>query len=192
MTIHLYWHTEPPAALEALAGRWRAVTGDQVVIWHPDVLVGLHRLIAQSAGAVDERDRRRHGANVARWFLLSRLGGLWADTDVTPLRALPADWADDPWSAGLGRTPTPFICGGPAGPPWDRALAESLGQPHGPSPQASGGSALARVCRRGDLLVRPAGLFAATDAAGRPLPEPPAGRYCGHEWATSSQRSRSA
>lgn len=192
MTIHLYWHTEPPAELAALAERWSTVTGHQAIVWHPGILGDLHELISDSIGDVDERDHRRHGANVARWFLLSSLGGLWADTDVTPLRALPADWADAPWSAGLARTPTPFICGGPPGAPWDRALAESLGRPQGTSPHASGGAALARACRRGDLLLRPAGLFAATDAAGRPLPEPPGGRYCSHEWATSRQRAHEA
>lgn len=192
MTVHLYWHTEPPAELVALAEHWSAITGDQAIVWHPGNLADLHERINERAGDVDEQDRRRHGANVARWFVLGSFGGLWADTDVTPLRALPADWGRTPWSAGLGGTPTPFLCGGPPGPPWDRALAESLGRPQGASPHASGGSALARVCRRGDLLLRPAGLFAATDAAGRPLPEPPAGRYCSHGWATSRQRAADA
>ena len=191
--IHLYWDAPAPPehALDACQRWQRRVPAEDVRLWTPLLLPELHARIRASWAGVDRRDHARHQANVVRWWALGTYGGIWADVDVTPLRALPTAWEARPWCATLYGVPTPFLCGGPAGAPlWDRALAASLERPRGSSPRASGGLMLARIASGRELVPRPANAFARLDAGGVELPEPAQGRYSDHAWRTSSIRYR--
>lgn len=188
--IHLYWHTDPPEQVRNAADQWRELTDHDVAIWTPAQLRELHERAQAAIGGVHPPDHVRHLANVSRWALLAEHGGMWADTDVWPLRS-PADYLNraEPWCASIGSLPTPFICGGPAGHPlWTRTLDIALDNPQGTSPGASGGRLLGEVARIHELELVPAALFSEHDATGDPLPVPDGGRYSTHEWRTSFQR----
>lgn len=188
--IHLYWHTEPPDAVRQAADEWRHIAGEDATIWTPAELPELCEQAQASCDDVTPNDRVRHVANIARWYLLHELGGTWADADVRPLRR-PNGYLSrqDPWCAGLGSVPTPFICGGPAGHQlWARTLAAALDHPQGTSPEASGGRLLQSMAQPSELELVPAKLFAERDANGRLLPTPSGGRYSTHEWRTSATR----
>lgn len=190
--IHLYWHTDPPEDVRNTAERWRELTDHDVAIWTPDQLAELHERARATISGVHPPDHVRHLANISRWALLVEHGGMWADTDVWPLRD-PGDYPDrgEPWCAAIGNLPTPFICGGPAGHPlWARTLDIALDNPQGTSPGASGGRLLGETANLHELHLEPAALFCEHDSAGRPMPEPAEGRYTTHEWRTSSQRRR--
>ena len=138
--IHLWWHATPvPTEVENNRRRWEDLDTD-VRLWGPDDLVELTERVAATNGDVVEPDRLRHAANVARWALLASHGGVWADTDVTPLRPLGSYAARSrPWCAGFGSLPTPFMCGGPAGHPlWTRMVDACLDHPSGTSPRERG------------------------------------------------------
>lgn len=185
--IHIYWHTSPTRRVREAVEKWQD-TGEDVALWSSSDLGELFARIIANSAAVEQGDRVRHGANVVRWHLLAAYGGIWADADAIPLRALPP-MPELPWCAAIGMVPTPFLCGGPAGHDlWQRTLAAALDHPAGTSPHASGGRLLGRVAEPGELTLLPAGWFSAIDAAGRPLPEPPGGRFMLHDWATSKIR----
>jgi hypothetical protein len=187
--IHLYWHTDPPDSVSRTAVRWRETMQMAVRIWTPNQLPEIKRQVDEAISGVAEQDHLRHIANVMRWAILAERGGIWADTDVTPLRSFLPLLADDrPWSAAIGTVPTPFVCGGPPCDLWARAFAASIDHPEGTSPEASGGRLLQTVLRPHELVLRSASLFAEVDALGRSLPEPAEGRYSTHQWATSSRR----
>lgn len=196
--IHLYWHTKPPPELQLLVATWEETNEITTRLWTPAELPDLAAKVEATNERVLGPDRVRHGANVARWALLNEYGGMWADTDVTPLQDFgsygPIERLVDPsepWCAAIGSQATPFVCGGPAGHPiWQRALAESLDHPEGGSPHASGGLLLGRVVGPHELLLIPANLFAAHDSIGRTLAVPAGGRLSDHGWATSSRRPR--
>jgi hypothetical protein len=188
--IHLYWHTHPSAAVQRAADRWRDVGCESVTVWSPEDLPELVEQVESSWADVPGIDHVRHVANVARWHILYTHGGVWADTDVWPLRR-PNGYTNraHPWCAGLGSVPTPFMCGGPAGHDlWARTLNAALDNPHGISPEASGGRLLQRIAEPAEMELIPAQFFAGHDAAGVPLPSPPGGRYSLHEWRTSITR----
>jgi Glycosyltransferase sugar-binding region containing DXD motif len=190
--IHLYWHTDPPPDVQQAAIDWRQVAGEDATIWTPDDLPDLVERARASCEDVAEIDHVRHVANIARWHLLHEHGGVWADTDVKPLRR-PNGYLSrpSPWCAGLGSVPTPFICGGPARHDlWARTLAAALDHPQGSSPAASGGRLLQSMAQPSELDLVPAKLFSERDASGRLLATPPGGRYCTHEWRTSAARRR--
>lgn len=187
--IHLFWHTAAPLALRARLEQWQAL-GHDAHLWNPDELGDLRERVAQTDDGVIERDRARHLANVARWYLLTEHGGIWVDTDVTPQRPF-TDLVgrSEPWSAAIGTMPTPFVCGGPVGHPlWQRTLDAALDHPHGTSPEASGGRLLRRTLNPHELELVPASFFADRDAQGRALPTPAGGRYSTHDWTTSTRR----
>jgi hypothetical protein len=190
--IHLYWHADAPPELLRVADEWRRVASEDVTVWTPAELPDLVERAQASMAGVPAIDHVRHVANVARWHILHGHGGVWADVDVWPLRR-PSGYMNrtEPWCAGLGSVPTPFMCGGPAGADlWARTLAAALDQPQGTSPYASGGRLLQAMVRPNELDLVPAGLFSERDANGRLLPEPSGGRYSTHEWRTSSARRR--
>lgn len=196
--IHLYWHTKPPADLQQRAATWEELNGVPAHIWTPINLADVVNRAEATTERIVPPDRIRHVANVVRWAMLYEHGGMWADADVTPLKAFgshercgPFVAASQPWSAAIGAQATPFVCGGPAGHGvWERALAESLDRPEGRSPHASGGGLLGRAVGPHELALIPANLFAAQDARGRSLAVPSGGRLSDHDWATSSQRHR--
>lgn len=190
--IHLYWHTEPTDQVRQAAEEWGRVAGERTTVWTPTDLPDLHRRSLESCEGVAAVDHVRHVANIARWHLLYEHGGMWADTDVTPLRR-PNGYLtrQQPWCASLGSVPTPFMCGGPPHHDlWARTLAAALDHPQGSSPQASGGRLLQSIALPGELELVPAKLFAERDANGRLLAEPSGGRYSTHEWRTSAARRR--
>ncbi len=159
------------------------------MIWTPDRLASILDQARTTIDGVLAIDHVRHLANVARWSVLYEYGGMWADTDVTPLGDF-ADYLyrDYPWSAAIGPIPTPFVCGGPAHHDlWQRTLIAAITDPQGRSPDASGGRLLGRVMDLDELHLEPAGLFAGHDARGQLLLTP-GPRQSTHEWATSSQR----
>lgn len=196
--IHLYWHTDPPAGLQHHALTLEVLNGVAAHVWTPANLADVVDRAKSTVERIVPSDRVRHVANVVRWAMLCEHGGMWVDTDVTPLKAFGAYEplgqfvdASQPWSAAVGAQATPFVCGGPAGHAvWERALAESLDQPEGRSPHASGGGLLGRVVGPHELVLVPANLFASQDATGRSLPVPSGGRLSDHDWATSSLRHR--
>lgn len=194
--IHIYWHTEPDAKLQARAERWRVLNGVDVKVWTPETVGDVVAGAEATIDAVLERDRVRHIANIVRWTLLAEHGGMWADADVTPLKPFPPYEGvgsllepPRPWCAAIGAAPTPFVCGGPAGHPlWGRVLDEALDEPYGSSASASGGALLARVVAPHELALVPTDLFAEHDARGQRLTPIPGGRLADHAWATASRR----
>lgn len=96
--IHRYWAAGspgPPPADPWLGAVIANLHPGQVVRdWTDDTIPGRlrHRLDADPLTADP-----RHRANVARWWLLARHGGIWLDHDVIPLRPLP----DGAWTARL-------------------------------------------------------------------------------------------
>jgi hypothetical protein len=192
VSVHLFWHNEAMAPLLApRVARWAALGHDAHLWLTAELPPELVRDALRSRAGVAHRDHPRHLANVARWHLLHTFGGVWADTDVWPLHALPPDLAeaDHPWCASLGPLPTPFMCGGPPGARlWARALEQSLSAPMGTSPEASGGRMLGRIAQPGEIDLEPAGRFAEHDAAGRPLSYD-GQRLSVHRWATSANRA---
>jgi hypothetical protein len=194
--IHLYWHTDPPDTVQHAENEWHRVTDDEIRLWTPAELPDIVARAQANSSGVHERDRVRHVANIVRWHLLAEHGGMWADTDVTPLNAFPTCHpvgrlvdALRPWCVALGPQPTPFLCGGPAHHPlWNRMVAEALDDPAGSSPEASGGCLLKQVAEPDELHLISANLFTKHDARGRTLTLPPGGRFSDHAWATSRQR----
>lgn len=187
--LHLWWHERPaPRAVAAIADAWRALhPAWDVRLWTDEAELAGPRALAPPG--VPQVDLVRHVANVVRWRLLADYGGVWVDCDTHPLRPLDPLLGDRPFSAGAGDMPTPFVIGGPAGHElWLDALRASTTDPTGPSPVASGGRMLARFARNGRLDIIPCNQFADHDAAGTPLPAPPDGRYCTHDWTTSRTR----
>lgn len=196
--IHLWWSDRtPPETLTERLGYWRLFgepDGWEPRLWYDEPeLAEVFALADETAGNVLPSDRIRHRANLVRWHLLAAHGGVWADTDVIPLRSLePFAGRDRPFSASLAGWPIPCVIGGPAGHPlWARVLAAVRGR-RGSSPFVSGRHVLNAV--RGDDLDRePPGRFLDVDVRHRPVPLPADGvRYTRHLWATSHLRQEGA
>lgn len=192
--IHLWWHAidAPQPVLDAVAQWQRLHPAWDVRLWsHEPELQPARDAAARNAACVPSTDHIRHQANHVRWQLLHDRGGIWVDTDTTPLVALDGlIESDRPFCGRIGR-PEPTVIGGPARHSLFAALVNDASQPHaiGRAPRVSGSHALNRCLRpEHDVRILEPGAFFDRNSDGTPIPAPEATpRYCTHRWDTSSR-----
>jgi hypothetical protein len=111
--IHRFWQPGPSGdtpPLEPWGSRVLRQMGYEVRNWTRDQL---DWVVWTDTCYGNERQQARHAANVARYQILSRYGGIWMDHDVVPLRRLPPG----PWVANWGEGPLTGIMAFDAGHP---------------------------------------------------------------------------
>lgn len=127
LSVHRYWTgADQPPGFPFNGRVQREMHGEsRVVDWtdrtlHPDILKALD---AKETVVPPGAARMRHRANIARWWLLWRYGGVWADHDVIPLvdlLALPRPFI----AAHADGTVCTCIIGMDPGDPWaDQAIS---------------------------------------------------------------------
>jgi hypothetical protein len=190
--LHLWWHDrDVPSWVVESRDRWQHVHPHwAVTLWCDEPASVVQAVRANDISVVAE-DRVRHCANVMRWNLLWKIGGVWVDCDTEPLRAFdPLLREDTPFCGSLVR-PEATVIGGPPGHRLWRELILASARRSSPTtaPKLSGAYALARAIDRvGGVRVLEPGAFFDHDSDGTPIPEPPEGRWCRHDWRTSSTR----
>lgn len=179
LRIHRYWNGDPDPAAGWTATAISATCRGTLTEWDLGALIGAGLLAADEATG-----DHRHVANIARYALLHRYGGLWLDHDLVPLGDLTAEL--DPWVAGVGSRPEGFAMWFPE--PGHPALAAILDELRtmpgdGPAPARSGAQVLAAHVARHQVAVRPD--LAPLDSTGRVSYR---GRPLAiHLWATSRE-----
>ncbi len=178
--IHRYWTGDRPPPAEPWLHQViaRLHPGDPVRDWVDATLPpGLVARLDVDPLAADPR----HRANVARWWLLRRYGGIWLDHDVIPLRPLPRGV----WTASLGRTRTGCAIRVPVGHGLPEAMLDAIdARPTSRSARpvdVSGDHLLQRVAAGWPDV---AALGLPFDAVGAPMPV--GFPWAVHLWATSS------
>jgi hypothetical protein len=193
LRLHLFWTGDLPTWVAINVMRWRDMMPNWTVkLWTDadEELSAIAALAFQTAHHVDRIDHIRHGASLVRWWLLHTYGGVWVDTDVTPL--LPLDpLLSAPFVALTHRVAAPFVIGGPVAHPLWRTMIDGARSRSGTSPEVTGCWPLTDALRdHPDFRREPPGRFQSHDRLGLPVPIPEDGlRYTTHAWATSSQRS---
>lgn len=153
LSVHRYWTGDAIPDGEPFNGRVQRQLHDarRVFDWTDDTLPPeiADAVAARAAQVPPGAEQRRHRANIARWWLLRRYGGVWADHDVIPLVSLlglPRPFI----AAHADGTVCPSIFGLDPGDPWaEEAIAQiDAAEPAERSADASGGNLIDRCTPR--------------------------------------------
>jgi Glycosyltransferase sugar-binding region containing DXD motif len=91
--------------------------GHELVEWNDEML---DWVVWTDTCYGDARQQARHRANIARYQILSRYGGIWLDHDIVVLRSLPPE----PWVASWGEGPLTGALAFDAGHPLPALMTE--------------------------------------------------------------------
>lgn len=135
-TIHQIWigESSPPAAFEAWSERWQELNPDWSYVRWSDCPINfaVRDLFDRAEEIVDPAGVGQFRADVLRYEILHRFGGVYVDLDFEPVRPLSAIdelvGAAEAWAAWeeTGRWVGNAILGAEAGSPAMRVLLERL------------------------------------------------------------------
>ena len=182
--IHRFWRGPAhPMTAFTRAAIESSCPGAVLTDWDDESLAAEDLLLAENLADDDPR----HVANVARYALLHRYGGLWLDHDVVVLADLTT--ARSPWTAGWGRAREGCAMWFPnSGHPLALQLfGAAVSAPAGPSVARSGADVLTKYgARHPDVHVNESVVPLDATGARRGSRTPTAV----HLWATSTGAKR--
>ncbi len=186
--LHRYWiGPRRPPYIDDFEDAWRQLHPHwQVTTWTDESLpVSALKLAEMVEDRCSHSSRIRHRANCVRYWLLFEFGGVWADTDICPLRPIDPLLENAPFTASLRGAAEGALLGGPPRSDFFGALVHGLisRQRSGNSALVSGASYLEEVrALHPEVVLLPAARVFTHDALGRRIHGL---HYTRHLWASS-------